>query len=111
MSMLCTAEGSSVVIETVFENRYMHVSELNRMGASIKTEDRCAIITGKKQLKGASVIATDLRAGAAVVLAGLVAEGTTVVSEIYHIERGYKHFVEKLNQLGGLITKVKEEQV
>jgi UDP-N-acetylglucosamine 1-carboxyvinyltransferase len=110
MSMLCTAEGSSVVIETVFENRYMHVSELNRMGANIKTEDRCAIITGKKQLKGASVIATDLRAGAAVVLAGLVAEGTTSVSEIYHIERGYERFVEKLSQLGGLITKVKEEQ-
>ena len=110
MSMLCTAEGSSVVIETVFENRYMHVSELNRMGASIKTEDRCAIISGNKPLKGASVIATDLRAGAAVVLAGLVAEGTTVVSEIYHIERGYEHFVEKLSQLGGLITKVKEEQ-
>jgi UDP-N-acetylglucosamine 1-carboxyvinyltransferase len=80
------------------------------MGASIKTEDRCAIITGKKQLRGAPVIATDLRAGAAVVLAGLVAEGNTVVSEIYHIERGYEHFVEKLNQLGGLITKVKEEQ-
>jgi len=110
MSLLCTAEGSSVVIETVFENRYMHVSELNRMGASIKTEDRCAIITGNKQMKGSSVIATDLRAGAAVVLAGLVAEGTTVVSEIYHIERGYEHFVEKLNQLGGRITKVKEEQ-
>lgn len=110
MSMLCTAEGSSVVIETVFENRYMHVSELNRMGATIKTEDRCAIISGNKPLKGASVIATDLRAGAAVVLAGLVAEGTTVVSEIYHIERGYEHFVEKLNQLGGRITKVEEEQ-
>lgn len=110
MSMLCTAEGSSVVIETVFENRYMHVSELNRMGATIKTEDRCAIISGNKPLKGAAVIATDLRAGAAVVLAGLVAEGTTVVSEIYHIERGYEHFVEKLNQLGGRITKVEEEQ-
>jgi UDP-N-acetylglucosamine 1-carboxyvinyltransferase len=109
MSLLCTAEGSSVVIETVFENRYMHVSELNRMGANIKTEDRCAIITGNKHLKGSSVIATDLRAGAAVVLAGLVAEGTTVVSEIYHIERGYEHFVEKLSQLGGRITKSEEE--
>jgi len=110
MSMLCTAEGSSVVIETVFENRYMHVSELNRMGASIKTEDRCAIITGKKNLRGAKVAATDLRAGAAVVLAGLVAEGTTEVCEIYHIERGYEHFVEKLNRLGGNISIVKEEQ-
>lgn len=110
MSMLCTVEGSSVVIETVFENRYMHVSELNRMGASIKTEDRCAIITGKKSLRGAKVAATDLRAGAAVVLAGLVAEGTTEVCEIYHIERGYEHFVEKLNRLGGNISKVKEEQ-
>ena len=80
------------------------------MGASIKTEDRCAIITGKKNLRGAKVAATDLRAGAAVVLAGLVAEGTTEVCEIYHIERGYEHFVEKLNRLGGNISIVKEEQ-
>lgn len=109
MSLLCTAEGPSVVIETVFENRYMHVAELNRMGASIRTEDRCAIITGQKPLRGTHVVATDLRAGAAVVLAGLVAEGTTEVSEIYHIERGYEHFVEKLRNLGGRIEKVEEE--
>jgi UDP-N-acetylglucosamine 1-carboxyvinyltransferase len=109
MSFLATVDGSSVVIETVFENRYMHVAELNRMGASIRTEDRCAIISGRRTLKGTKVVATDLRAGAAVVLAGLVAEGTTEVSEIYHIERGYEHFVEKLRNLGGIIEKVEEE--
>lgn len=105
MAMLTTAEGSSIVIETVFENRYMHVKELNRMGASIRTEDRCAIIEGKKHLKGAKVVATDLRAGAAMVLAGLVAEGQTEISEIYHIERGYENFAEKIRSLGGRIIK------
>jgi len=103
MALLTTARGSSIVIETVFENRYMHVKELNRMGASIKIKDRCAIIDGGKTLHGAPVQATDLRAGAAVVLAGLVAEGETTVSEIYHIERGYERFVEKISSLGGRI--------
>ena len=110
MSLLATVDGSSVVIETVFENRYMHVAELNRMGASIRTEDRCAIIAGRRNLKGTKVVATDLRAGAAVVLAGLVAEGMTEVSEIYHIERGYEHFVEKIRNLGGQIEKVEEDK-
>jgi len=81
----------------------MHVKELNRMGASIKIKDRCAIIDGGKTLHGAPVQATDLRAGAAVVLAGLVAEGETTVSEIFHIERGYERFVEKISSLGGRI--------
>lgn len=106
MALLTTVEGTSAVIETVFENRYMHVRELNRMGASIRTEDRCAIIEGGKQLHGAKVVATDLRAGAAVVLAGLVAEGETEVSEIYHVERGYERFVEKINALGGRIKLI-----
>lgn len=104
MALLTTVDGTSAVIETVFENRYMHVAELKKMGASIKTDDRCAIIEGRRRLKGAEVTATDLRAGAAVVLAALVAEGTTVVSEIYHIERGYEKFVEKLYSLGGRIA-------
>jgi len=109
MAMLTTAEGSSIVIETVFENRYMHVRELNRMGAHIKTEDRCAIIEGKAKLKGSQVVATDLRAGAAVVLAGLVAEGETEISEIYHIERGYEDFADKIRSLGGKIEKVEDQ--
>lgn len=109
MAMLTVAEGTSNVIETVFENRFMHVSELARMGANIATEDRKATITGVKELKGAKVFATDLRAGAAVVLAGLIAEGETEVSEIYHIERGYEKFIEKFAALGADISRVEEK--
>ena len=108
MALLTTVKGHSTVIETVFENRYMHVKELNKMGAEITVKDRCAIITGGKRLKGAKVMATDLRAGAAVVLAGLVAEGVTEVSQIYHIERGYENFVEKITGLGGIIKRVED---
>jgi UDP-N-acetylglucosamine 1-carboxyvinyltransferase len=108
MALLTTVNGNSAVIETVFENRYMHVKELQKMGAKIKTQDRSATIKGTKKLKGASVVATDLRAGAAMVLAGLVAEGTTEVAEIHHIERGYEHFVEKIRGLGGDIERVEE---
>ena len=108
MALLTVAKGPSVVIETVFENRFMHVGEFNRMGANIKTEGSCAIIPGDKELKGAQVVATDLRAGAAVVLTGLVAEGTTEVSQIYHIDRGYEHFVEKLRSLGANIMRVED---
>lgn len=108
MALLTTVEGTSAVIETVFENRYMHVRELNKMGANIRTEDRCAIIAGGQKLHGARVRATDLRAGAAVVLTGLTAEGTTEVSEIYHVERGYEHFVEKLSALGARIRRVND---
>lgn len=108
MALLTVAKGPSVVIETVFENRFMHVSEFNRMGANIKTEGNCAIIPGGKALKGAQVMATDLRAGAAVVLTGLVADGTTEVSQIFHIDRGYENFVEKLRTLGANIMRVEE---
>ncbi len=109
MAFLTTVNGASTVIETVFENRFMHVAELNRMGANIKTDgsDR-ALIQGAKQLEGAQVIATDLRAGAALVLAGLVAEGTTEISEIYHIERGYEKFIEKFKGLGATIFKIED---
>lgn len=106
MAFLTTVEGSSVVIENIFENRFMHVPELNRMGASIKVDGRSAIIYGAKPLQGAKVIATDLRAGAAMVLAGLVAEGTTEISEIYHIERGYENFIEKFRKLGATILRI-----
>ena len=108
MALLTVADGPSIVIETVFENRFMHVAEFNRMGAGIKTEGKAAIIPGGKQLKGAPVVATDLRAGASVVLAGLVAEGTTEVSQIYHIDRGYENFVDKLKNLGANIIRVEE---
>lgn len=106
MALLTVAKGPSVVIETVFENRFMHVGEFNRMGANIKTDGNYAIIPGDKALTGAQVVATDLRAGAAVVLTGLVAEGTTEVSQIYHIDRGYENFVEKLKALGANIMRV-----
>lgn len=106
MAFLTTVNGKSVVRETVFENRFMHVVELNRMGADIVTENREARVPGNKQLKGARVRATDLRAGAAMVLAGLAASGTTEVSEIYHIERGYEDFVNKFKALGADLMKI-----
>ena len=106
MAFLSTVEGQSVVKETVFENRFMHVIELNRMGAGIFVERRKAYIPGGKHLHGADVRATDLRAGAAMVLAGLTASGTTSISDIYHIERGYENFVQKLKGLGADIMKV-----
>ena len=108
MSLLSTVKGPSVVIETVFENRFMHVGELNRMEANIKIEGSNAIMQGERPLKGAKVICTDLRAGAALVLAGLAAEGTTEISEIYHIERGYSDFVEKFRNVGATILKIEE---
>ena len=106
MALLATTEGPSVVIETVFENRFMHVGELNRMGANIKIDGKSALIPGQRKLLGAQVISTDLRAGAALVLAGLTAEGVTEVSEIYHIDRGYEKFKEKLNGLGAKVSRI-----
>ena len=110
MALLTTVEGSGTVIETVFENRLMHAAELNRMGANIRVEGtQTAVIPGdKSRLFGAQVMATDLRAGAALVLAGLVADGKTEVSDIYHVERGYEDFVEKLSALGARITRVED---
>lgn len=109
MAFLTTVQGRSVVRETVFENRFMHVVELNRMGAEITTENREAYIPGGKKLHGAKVRATDLRAGAAMVLAGLYASGTTEVSEIYHIERGYENFTGKFKSLGADLMRVEED--
>ena len=108
MALLTTVKGPSLVVETVFENRYMHVGELNRMGADIKIEGRTAIIQGERKLQGAQVICTDLRAGAAMVLAGLMSEGITEISEIYHLERGYASFAEKFRLLGADIKKVQD---
>ena len=106
MAMMVIAEGSSKVTETVFENRFMHVVELNRMGADIITEGRSAVVNGPCHLTGCDVRATDLRAGAAMILAGLVAEGTTYIGDLYHIDRGYEGIVEKLQQLGADIQRV-----
>ena len=106
MAFLTTVDGSSRVNETVFENRFMHVAELNRMGANIKISGNQAFIPGGTKLEGAQVIATDLRAGAALVLAGLAASGTTELSEIYHIERGYEKFIKKFKGLGSTIFRI-----
>ncbi|MCW8847518.1 MAG: UDP-N-acetylglucosamine 1-carboxyvinyltransferase [Sedimenticola sp.] len=102
----CVAEGVSTITETVFENRFMHVQEMQRMGANIKLEGNTAIITGVERLTGAPVMATDLRASASLVLAGLVAEGETIVDRIYHIDRGYENIEEKLAGLGAQIRRV-----
>jgi UDP-N-acetylglucosamine 1-carboxyvinyltransferase len=104
----CIAEGSGQIIETVFENRFMHVQELQRMGADIQLDGNTAITTGVDGLTGAPVMATDLRASASLVLAGLVADGETVVDRIYHIDRGYECIEEKLAQLGARIRRVPE---
>jgi len=100
------AEGVGLITETVFENRFMHVQELQRMGSQIKLESNTAIISGIDRLKGAPVMATDLRASASLVLAALVADGDTLVDRIYHIDRGYDHIEEKLTQLGATIRRV-----
>lgn len=109
MALLTTVDGTSQVIETVFENRFMHAAELTRLGANIRVEGRKAIIPGNQNpLTGAQVVSTDLRAGAALVLAGLVAKGHTEVSEIYHVERGYEDFQDKLKALGAKIERVED---
>ena len=100
------AEGSGVITETIFENRLMQVQELNRMGAKIIVEGNSAIVTGVERLTGAQVMASDLRASAALVIAGMVAEGETIVDRIYHIDRGYECIEEKLRQLGAKIERV-----
>lgn len=106
MALMTVCEGESRIQETVFENRFMHVKELSKMGAVIATSGNRATIAGVKKLHGADVRATDLRAGAALVMAGLVAEGTTRVFDIYHIDRGYSNLVEKLTKLGAKIKRV-----
>ena len=108
MAMLTVSEGTGVVIETVFENRFMHVAEFNRMGANIKIEGRTAVVEGVKELNGAKVNATDLRDGAALILCVLIAEGETEIGEIYHIQRGYVDIDKKITALGGNIEIVED---
>lgn len=109
MAMMSMAEGTSVIIETIFENRFMHVNELRRMGADIKIDGRSAIVTGQEQLLGAPVNATDLRAGAALILTGLISDGITEVNQIHHIDRGYSNIEQKLTNLGAKIKRVETE--
>jgi UDP-N-acetylglucosamine 1-carboxyvinyltransferase len=106
MAMLSLAEGISFVTETIFENRFMHTQELGRMGANIRVEGRQAIVAGVAELTGAQVIASDLRASASLVLAGLIAHGETVVDRVYHIDRGYERIEEKLARVGARIERV-----
>lgn len=106
MALLCTAEGVSHLEETIFENRFMHAPELTRMGAHIDVHGGLATVTGVERLKGAPVMATDLRASVSLILAGLAAEGETVVSRVYHLDRGYEHVEEKLGALGARIERV-----
>jgi UDP-N-acetylglucosamine 1-carboxyvinyltransferase len=103
------AEGTGVITETIFENRFMHIPELIRMGAHAEIESNTVICHGVERLSGAQVMATDLRASASLVLAGFIAEGTTIVDRIYHIDRGYEHIEEKLRGLGGKIERIKAE--
>jgi UDP-N-acetylglucosamine 1-carboxyvinyltransferase len=107
MVLMAVAEGASVITETIFENRFMHAQELNRMGADIRLEGNRAIVRGVKKLSGAPAMATDLRASVSLILAGLVAEGQTEISRVYHLDRGYEHIERKLSGLGADIQRVK----
>ncbi|AXX97271.1 UDP-N-acetylglucosamine 1-carboxyvinyltransferase [Profundibacter amoris] len=107
MALLCTADGVSVLEETIFENRFMHAPELVRMGAQIDVQGGHATVTGVERLKGAQVMATDLRASVSLILAGLAAEGETVVSRVYHLDRGYEHVVRKFQGIGAKIERIK----
>ncbi|MGH7474284.1 MAG: UDP-N-acetylglucosamine 1-carboxyvinyltransferase, partial [Candidatus Methylomirabilales bacterium] len=106
MALMAIADGRSVITETVFENRFMHIPELVRMGADITVGSREAVVQGVPFLRGAPVMATDLRASASLVLAGLQARGETVVDRIYHLDRGYERLEAKLQSLGGKIRRV-----
>ncbi len=107
MALMCTAEGTSVLEERIFENRFMHAPELVRMGADIEVHGGTATVTGVERLKGAPVMATDLRASVSLILAGLAAEGETTVSRVYHLDRGYEHVVRKLEGVGAKIERIK----
>src|SRR5438105_13276524 len=106
MALATQAEGTSVITETIFENRYLHASEMVRMGANISVNGREAIVRGPAQLSGTTVQASELRAGAGLVRAGLVASGETLIDRVYHIDRGYEGIVEKLRGVGAQIERV-----
>ena len=108
MALLALADGASGITETIFENRFMHVPELNRMGAKISISGAHARITGVDHLVGAQVMATDLRASMCLVLAGLAARGETVLNRVYHLDRGYEHIEDKLSAVGAAIERLKD---
>ena len=108
MTLMTQATGSAVLTETIFENRFMHVPELNRMGADISIDGHTAIVRGPRPLGGAKVMATDLRASASLVLAALAAEGETVIDRLYHLDRGYESLVEKLGGAGANVERFRE---
>jgi UDP-N-acetylglucosamine 1-carboxyvinyltransferase len=108
LALATQAEGTTIVTENIFENRFMHAQELSRMGANIKIEGRRAIVRGRSQLSGAAVLASDLRASASLVLAALVAEGETIIDRVYHIDRGYEHIEEKLRGVGAQMRRIGE---
>jgi UDP-N-acetylglucosamine 1-carboxyvinyltransferase len=109
MALMTQAEGAATVVETIFENRFMHASELIRMGADIQISGNTAVVKGKTKLMGAPILASDLRASASLVLAGLAAEGETLIDRVYHIDRGYETIVKKLRKLGADIERIKDE--
>lgn len=108
MALMCIAQGTSIISETIFENRFMHVAELKRMGADITIRGGTATVKGVQELKGAPVMATDLRASASLIVAALGAEGETVISRLYHLDRGYEHMEDKLRKLGAVVERIKE---
>jgi UDP-N-acetylglucosamine 1-carboxyvinyltransferase len=107
MALMTIADGAAMVTETIFENRFMHVPELKRMGANINIHGASAMVRGVKQLLGAPVMATDLRASVSLVIAGLVAEGETVINRVYHLDRGYERLEEKLAACGARIERLR----
>lgn len=109
MALMCVADGTSIFTETIFENRFMHADELRRMGANIKTDGRSAIVEGVSRLTGCKVKATDLRAGAALIIAALAADGQTEITELQHIDRGYENLIEKFQSIGADIVRIHEE--
>jgi UDP-N-acetylglucosamine 1-carboxyvinyltransferase len=107
LALMCLAKGESVITETIFENRFMHVPELQRMGATIALRGNTAVVQGVSKLYGASVMATDLRASASLVLAGLATDEETEIRRVYHLDRGYEHIEDKLAGLGATVQRVK----
>ena len=108
MALMCIADGTSIIKETIFENRFMHVAELRRMGADITVEGGISTVKGIERLKGAPLMATDLRASASLIVAALAAKGETEIHRIYHLDRGYEKMEEKLLKLGADVKRVKE---
>ena len=107
MALMAVADGVSMITENIFENRFMHAQELNRMGGNIRLEGKRAIVKGVQSLSGATVMATDLRASVSLILAGLVAKGVTEILRVYHLDRGYEHIEQKLSGLGADIERLK----